>query len=401
MANTTYTIPKTELEHRIAKFQTVLQKKEFNGALIVQKTDLFYFSGTAQQGWLYIPAYGQPLLMVSKEYERACRDSALSNVISLLSAKKIPECLHDHGHTEFLNIGMELDVLPVNLFRQYQKIFPTSTIVDVSIEIRLQRAVKSTYEINKIKEAAHYSDKVASKVEELLVAGKTEVALAGELEGYARSLGHQGIVRMRMWGSELFYGHLMSGPAAAVPSYLASPTGGQGVSAIIGQGAGYRVIGKNEPVLVDLVFALDGYLSDHARIFSIGTLPDNLLAAHDAMLELQEETKKMASSGAVTGDVYEGMVDFAQKKGYGDYFMGVGERRIRFSGHGVGLELDEFPFIAKGQKLKLEKGMIIALEPKTIFPGIGVVGIENTHLVTDEGLEPLTKYPDEIKVIAG
>ena len=74
-------------------------------------------------------------------------------------------------------------------------------------------------------------------------------------------------------------------------------------------------------------------------------------------------------------------------------------RSVRFTGHGIGLELDEFPFIAAGQKLKLEAGMIIALEPKVIFPGRGVVGIENTHLVTEEGLEPLTKISDEITMV--
>ncbi len=71
--------------------------------------------------------------------------------------------------------------------------------------------------------AASFSDLLSARVPELLEVGKTEIAVAGELESYARSLGHQGIVRMRLWGSELFYGHLMSGPAAAVPSYLASP----------------------------------------------------------------------------------------------------------------------------------------------------------------------------------
>ena len=132
---------------------------------------------------------------------------------------------------------------------------------------------------------------------ELLKAGKTEVALAGELESYARSLGHQGIVRMRLWGSELFYGHLLSGPSAAVPSYLASPTAGPGVSAVVGQGASFKKIEKNEPVLFDYVFALQGYISDHARIFSIGTLPDELMEAHEAMLEIQEKTKKQALPG--------------------------------------------------------------------------------------------------------
>jgi Xaa-Pro aminopeptidase len=294
---------------------------------------------------------------------------------------------------------MELDVLPTNLYLQYQAIFQRARIEDISHDIRLIRAVKSEFEIIKIRAAAKLSDKVAAMVPELLQVGQTEVALSGQLEGYARSLGHQGIVRMRMWGSELFYGHLMSGDGAAVPSYLASPTGGKGVSTVIGQGAGFRKIRANEPVLVDYVFALDGYLSDHARIFSIGRLSADLEAAHAAMLEIQEEMKTQAKPGVLTGELYELMVSLAEKKGYAENFMGVGDRRIRFTGHGLGLELDEFPFIAKGQKLPLEEGMIIALEPKTIFPGRGVVGIENTHLVTKNGLEQLNSYSDKITIL--
>ena len=76
--------------------------------------------------------------------------------------------------------------------------------------------------------------------------------------------------------------------------------------------------------------------------------------------------------------------------------MGVGEQRIRFVGHGVGLELDEFPFLAQGQNLPLEEGMVIALEPKLIFPERGVVGVENTHVVTAHGLEQLAQFQDTV-----
>ncbi|EKD37576.1 MAG: hypothetical protein ACD_75C01083G0004 [uncultured bacterium] len=388
-----------ELLKRIANLQQAIIARGMDGALIVQKTDLYYFSGTSQQGWLYVPGSGKPVLMIFKEYERAREESGLDEIVSIPGYKKIPEILVGYGYPTPFVLGMELDVLPVNLYFQYQAIFAKTKIVDVSNEIRLIRAVKSEYEIGKLKAAAALSDKVAARVPELLVAGKTEVVLAGELEGYARGLGHQGIVRMRLWGSELFYGHLLAGDGAAVPSYLASPTGGQGVSGAIGQGAGFRKIGVNEPVLVDYVFALDGYISDHARIFSIGRVSDELQAAHEAMLAIQERIKGEAKPGVATGDLYDLMVALAEKQGYRDNFMGVGDRRIRFTGHGVGLELDEFPFIAKGQRLKLEAGMVIALEPKTIFPGKGVVGIENTHLVTDRGLVPLTLFPDGITIV--
>lgn len=390
------TIPQTEIFSRITHLQGQLQRREIDGALIVQKTDLFYYSGTGQQGWLYVPAEGKPLLFIFKEFDRAQQESPIENIISIPSIKAIPAQLSFFELPEPKVLGLELDVLPTNLYFQYRKVFSQCRIEDIATEIRLQRAVKSPFEIEKMSLAAALSDRVAVRAAELLVPGKTEVAVAGELEAYARSLGHQGIVRMRMWGAELFYGHLLSGPGAAVPSYLASPTGGQGVSNAIGQGAGYRKIRANEPVLVDYVFALDGYLSDHARIYCFGELDEELVAAHAAMLELQDAVKQMAKPGVSCGDVYDFMVFEAGKTGFAQHFMGVGERRIRFTGHGLGLELDEYPFLAMGQTLPLEDGMVLALEPKTIFPGKGVVGIENTHLVTKDGLVSLTHYPDNI-----
>jgi Xaa-Pro aminopeptidase len=391
--------PSAEIEARITKLRQALAEKGVDAALIIQKSDLFYFGSTSQQGWLYVPVSGTPLLFVFKSFERAVAESPLADIHSLSSPKKIPQMLADLGYPEPSTLGLELDVLPTNLYFQYQKIFGSAAIVDLSLPIRLIRAVKSEYEIGLISAAAAMSDKVAAKVPELVEEGKSEVEIAGELEGYARSLGHQGLVRMRMWGSELFYGHLMSGAAAAVPSYLASPTGGEGVSPSVAQGAGFKTIKRDEPILVDYVFALNGYMSDHARIFCLGRLSDALLRAHNAMLGIQQEIKTMARPGVRSGELYDFMADLAGKMGYGENFMGVGDRKIRFTGHGIGLELDEFPFLAKGQELPLEAGMIIALEPKIIIPGVGVVGIENTHVVREDGLETLTKYPDSITTI--
>ncbi len=388
--------PAAELAERISKLQSQLQQKQVDAALIIQKTDLYYFAGTSQQGWLYIPVEGEAVLMIFKEFDRAKAESTLKHVVSLVSPKKIPGVLGDFNCSIPEVLGMELDVVPANLYFLFSSIFEQSKIVDVSTPIRLIRAVKTSFELERMRKAAAFSDKVAAWVPKILEAGKTEVALAGELEAYARSLGHQGIVRMRLFGSELFYGHLMSGPAAAVPSYLASPTGGEGVSELIGQGAGYKKIARDETILVDYVFAYHGYISDHARIFVLGDLADELYRAHDDMLKIQEYIKAEAVPGTASGEIYEKMVDMATELGYSEYFMGVGDRRIRFTGHGVGLELDEFPFIAKGQTLELEEGMVFALEPKVILPGKGVVGIENTHLVTANGLEPLTKFEDAI-----
>ncbi|MBF0202057.1 MAG: aminopeptidase P family protein [Desulfamplus sp.] len=388
--------PKSEIDQRVLSFQKRLSQQDIDGALILQKTDFFYFTGTFQQGWLYIPATGGPLLMIFKDFERARAESPMDEIISVSGAGKVPEALTDMGYPVPKKLGMELDVLPVNLYFQYKKIFKLAEISDISTDIRMLRAVKSDHELACIGEAAKMSDLVAAKAMELIRPGKSEVTLAGELEAYARSLGHQGNVRMRLWGAELFYGHILSGKSAAVPSYLASPTGGYGTSPATAQGAGFKELQPNEPILVDYVAALNGYLSDHARIFSIGSLSQDLMDAHHAMLDVQEMAKEIGRPGMVCEELYNRMVEQASMAGYGEWFMGATDRRIRFTGHGIGLELDEFPFIAKGQKLVLEEGMVIALEPKLIIPGKGVVGIENSFVVTKDGLAALGKFPDGV-----
>ncbi len=399
MENRNARTPFSELCIRLEKLQQSMREQEIGGALILQNADLFYFSGTVQQGQLYIPAEGEPVLMIRKDFERAKSESHLRQVISFQSPRQFPEILEQQGLAVPAKLGMELDVLPARQYLSFADMLEQTRIVDISRSIRLVRAVKSSYEVNLIREAARFSDHLAGFVPEVLREGMTEVELAGRIEAEARRCGHQGLVRMRLFGGELFYGHVMAGATAAEPSYLASPTGGAGVSPAMGQGASLRPIGRHEPVLVDLVFVLDGYLSDHTRIFSIGELPEDLAAAHNAMLEVQEMVKKAARPGVQAGDLYEMALAKAEDYGLGEYFMGAGEQRIRFVGHGVGLELDEFPFLARGQKLSLEAGMVIALEPKAILPGKGVVGIENTHVVTENGLEQFGTWPEAVKVL--
>lgn len=391
--------PQSELDQRIRNLQHRLCRAEVDGALIIQKTDLYYFSGTGQQGWLYIPAEGPPLLMIFKDFDRACQESELEQIVSISGSKKIPELLSEKGYALPERIGMELDVLPANHFLSYQKLFQSAEIIDISIQIREIRAIKSPYEIERIKESAERSDKMAALFPDLIEEGLTEISLAGKIEAYARELGHQGIVRMRLWGGELFYGHLLSGPPAATPSFLASPTGGTGTTPVIGQGPGMKLIEKHEPILLDYVFAYNGYLSDCTRVYSIGTLPGELQNFHQAALEIQERVKERLRPGTTAGELYSVAIDHAQRLGINDYFMGATDRRIRFIGHGVGLELDEFPFIARGHEMPLAEGMVIALEPKAIVPGKGVVGIENMHLITATGSEQLTHSSEAVQTI--
>jgi len=161
--NTDLNTPKTELDQRIKKLKDCLQKKDIDAVLIMQRADLFYFTGTIQQSFLYIPDTGEPVLMVNRNTERARAESYIDNIVHIDKPKQIPDILASGGYRVPKTLGMELDVLPVNLYFSYQKLFNKTELKDISLDIRLLRAVKSSYEIDIMRRAAGFSDKVAKK----------------------------------------------------------------------------------------------------------------------------------------------------------------------------------------------------------------------------------------------
>ena len=386
--------PREELAQRTLRLQNLLREKGIDGALIVQNADLFYFAGVVQRAHLFIPAAGKPLLLVKKSYARARQESALENIAPLDNPRELPAALAAHGCGPPACLGLELDVLPANEYFRYQKIFPSARIVDASPLIRQVRMVKSAYELELLKNAAVLGRDMFSRVREVLREGMTEAELAGELEAFYRRRGHQGYVRARGFNMELVYGHLLSGDSCAVPSFLDSPTGGSGLNPSFPQNAGFRVIRRDEPVLIDYVAVLDGYIVDQSRIFCLGRLPEKLVRAHRAALEIQELLKEKGRPGATCSELYGLAAGVAERYGLAEYFMGYPEP-VSFVGHGLGIELDELPVLARGFQTPLAEGMALALEPKFVFPE-GGVGIENTFVVTPQGLETLTVFEEEI-----
>jgi Xaa-Pro aminopeptidase len=150
--------------------------------------------------------------------------------------------------------------------------------------------------------------------------------------------------------------------------------------------------------VVDYTACVDGYLSDQARIFSKGDLPDKFYRAHDTMLKIQDRVSKAARPGVPISEAYRIALRIADKYGLAEGFMGH-PKPVPFIGHGIGLELDEWPVVSNNPRMTFQKGMVIALEPKYIFPGEGVVGIENVFTVEEHGLVRLTHFPDPIHII--
>ncbi|HZW83816.1 MAG TPA: M24 family metallopeptidase, partial [Candidatus Deferrimicrobium sp.] len=140
----------------------------------------------------------------------------------------------------------------------------------------------------------------------------------------------------------------------------------------------------------------NGYILDQTRVFSLGKIEGFFQDAYRKALEIQELVVAKAIPGMSTGELYALALDKVKAMGLEDNFMGYVPDQASFIAHGIGVELDELPVIAKGAKTLLEPGMVFALEPKFIFPGKGVVGVENTFVVRDKGVEKITKSSEEI-----
>lgn len=393
--------PATELEYRCKKLQEYMIMDSLDAIIIVQNADLFYFTGTVQSGNLYVPASGQPLFMVRKEAVRARMESGLKEVIPFGSIKDIPAVLSRHGYSPPQRIGLELDVLPVNFYERYRTLYPNADFADATPLIRKVRMIKSHYEIHLMKDAADQVDRVYRRAREIIRVGMTDLEVAAELEYTARKDGHQGLVRMRGFNSDICYGQIFSGTDSAVPGYSDTPLGGMGLNPSFGQGAGLKRIEPHEPVIIDFAGCVDGYLSDQTRVFSVGEPSDRLRRAYDDMLKIQAMMTQTAEVGMSWGALYDVCLKYAADMGYADSFMGAKGSQVSFIGHGLGVEIDEYPFIARGfSQMTLETGMAFAFEPKVVFPGEGAIGIENTFYLSNEGLKRLTHSGDELVILS-
>jgi Xaa-Pro aminopeptidase len=388
-----------DVVERIEKFQELLKKHKIDGALILHPVDLYYFLGMWDLVILWVPSGKKPLLMGRSKMGNGYEGAEMELIDCYYDDdQKIAEYIKNYHFENLKVVGLEMDVLPVNRYRQFKKFFHPSKIEDVSTLIRQIRMIKSSNEISLIRKAAELGDQLFHRIPEYIKSSDTEIDLAIKAEVFYRSQGHPGIIHLRGFNREAFYGHIMGGPSAALPGTSPGPTAGQGLGPFFSQGSGSRKIHPNEPILVDYAASLEGYIADQARIFSVGNISQKFQDAHLVMLEIQDVVTKKGKPGIKAKDLYAIALDIVKKARLLKGFMGY-PQPVPFIGHGIGLELDEWPIIGKNSEQILQKGMVIALEPKYIIPGEGVVGIENTYVVTDTGMERLNQFPDQIALV--
>ncbi len=386
--------PKEEIEIRTARLKALMEKASLDGAFFHYKIDYYYLAGTMQDAILYVPLEGEPTLFVRREIRRARRESPLSEVIPVRSLKTIKEYIGKPRR-----VGVQLDVLPYNFVMNFQRLLGDVELADISPLINDLRTIKSPFEISLMEKAAGIAKKVYEKIPEVLREGIMEIELGGILEAYAKTLGHEGLLRVRSQNFEAYSWHILSGKVGSIVSQMNSPMGGLGMSPAFPVGASRKKIRRGEPVMIDFGICYHGYQVDETRMFAIGSIPEPFASAYEACREIHYRVLDKALEGVTCAELFQYSVDLADQLGYGGHYLGYPPHKVNFLAHGIGLELSEPPFIATNMDYPVQEGMTFAIEPKMVFPQQGACGIENTVLIEKDRYRVLTTMDERFVVV--
>ena len=389
-------VPAAEIHRRHSVLQRAMQAADMAAMLVIQRVDLYYLSGTAQHGYLFLPAEGKPLLCVRRFLPRAAAESPLAAVAAIDSVKDLPRHIRDHYGTLPPTLGMELDVLPVNDFRFFRRLMDGCRIVDASGLILQARAVKSAWELEQMDSAAEMTERTFDHMRRIIRPGISEMTFAGHIETFARSLGHGGRLRSRHFLAESYPWHVLSGDSGGLAGVLDAPASGRGTSAAFPCGAGSKPLAPDEPIMVDLGSIRCGYHMDETRMFAIGTMPDEALAACHAAIDIHNEVIRHMAPGVRVDGLFQLAVSLARRMGYAETFLGPSGAKVSFIAHGIGLEIVEPPFIAAGRRDRLSAGMVLALEPKMVFENRFGAGIESVVAITKDGARLVSRVPIDV-----
>jgi len=281
-------------------------------------------------------------------------------------------------------------VLPAARYLRYTALFGDVVIGDAAEVLAVVRAIKSDWEVARMRTAAEQVRAAFAAAPALVAELPTDRAIQIELERLMRNVGHQGPLRFRGLNGVMFYGAVLAGPDGAIAPWADTPLGGPGPNAAVGKGPGGWEIAEGDAVTVDLVGGWDGYVADATRTFFRGEPRAPLGEALAVCEHILADLEALIVPGTPAEQLYLRGLELATEAGFGDHWMGHGPGRVRFVGHGVGLEINERPFLAQGFSDPLASGNVIAVEPKLVFPGLGAVGVENTYVVGRDGPVQLT-----------
>ena len=389
-------VPAPELEQRLANFRKLMDVQHPGWEMFATnyKITMYYFTGTIEDGVLIIRPE-DAILWVRRSFERAQNESLFGDIRPMHSLREAAAAYAKQPEKLYIEPKhITLDWL--NFISKYFSFGETVSVDGIMQELR---AVKSNYEIEQMRISGKIHEEALDIIApKLLRAGISETELGLALYGAMLERGSHGICRFNQSIGDESLGICAFGKSGLVKSGFDGPGGCNGTCiAVQNIGRAARKLRENQLVYLDIPCGFDGYHSDKTSVYYFGDLKkdpqgEQILAAHNYCLEVEQVALSLMQPGLPIEDVY---LQTLAKLGnpYGEAFMGGG----KFLGHSIGLVIDEAPAFAKSFKQPLVENMTFALEPKVALPGIGMVGTENTYVITSSGPVSLTGKSHSLK----
>lgn len=379
-----------ELMLRIGKLRENMVHSEIDAMLICYTSNIYYLSGGIFRGYIYLPLDRESIYFMippsDSDSEMAC---------SIHKPEQIPDKLKDAGYPMPAKLGLEFSDVSYAEIVRLRKVFPDAIAADGSAVMRRTRSIKTEFEIRKMRDDGLRQAEVYSRIKSCYSVDMTDLEFQIEIERILRREGCLGYLRAAGPRMELNMGSVLAGSNADIPSPYDFSMGGAGIDSSMPVGASGHIMTPGTAVMIDMNGGFNGYQTDMTRCWTIGEVSEKAHAAHECSRMILRDLEAYAKPGVEIGELYNRARRLADDAGLSDYFMGHAHK-VAFIGHGVGIELNEMPVVMARNHDPLQKNMTIALEPKFVIPEVGALGVENTYLVTENGLENLTVLSEEL-----
>ncbi|CAN5802511.1 aminopeptidase P family protein [soil metagenome] len=393
------TIPAQRYAERLAKAQQALPGQDASALMIGVGADLQWLIGYAAMPlerltMLVVPAQGTATLVVPRLEVAAAEASpgVAARLVELASWQEtedpfdlVAELLQATKSRPEIQLGalggtwgrlgglLVSDQLWATFLLRLQAAVPDAAFGLASSVLGPLRAVKDAQEVELLRRAAHAADRVVVALAAGRLIGRSEADVAREVRDRLVDEGHD----------EAAFAIVASGPNSASPHHEASD----------------RIIGPDEPMVLDIGGRLEGYTSDITRTLWLsgdsGTGPDDEFGRlYDVLRRAQSTATGSVSPGTTCAAIDGAARQVIHQAGYGDNF-------IHRTGHGIGLATHEDPYLVEGNDQPLEIGHAFSVEPGIYLEGRYGARIEDIVVCADGGVDVLNEAPRELLVVSG
>ncbi|NLZ55754.1 MAG: aminopeptidase P family protein [Clostridiaceae bacterium] len=352
---------------RLAALRRLMQEESLTGVLINGRVHTLWFSGfSGTESYLLITPDEQYILTDSRYLEQAGQQAPEFELIDATSGH-LPATCNLITELELTRLGMESAALSYGESIFVKENCPQVEPVPLGSELSNLRRIKDNLELRNLRQAFALADEGFRRTLPFIKAGRTEKEIAATLEYNMRMLGADG---------SSFTTIVASGTRGALPHGVATD----------------KRIEPGEGITIDFGALYAGYHSDLTRTVFLGEPSAEMRKIYEIVLKAQLHCQNNLRADMTGKEGDELARKVIEDAGYGRYFR-------HSTGHSLGLEVHESPSLSPNNPDPLPAGILITVEPGIYIPGLGGVRIEDTVILSEDGVTSLTELPKELLIL--